>query len=162
MSSLRSIFVKSSWPTLSAEALVLLMVLQWGCSRKDVASQPPPGTNNPDAGKTVQQDDSRGLKKNAKAVVDNLCAGKNDPVLSEFNDKLKQAMPADKLKAGWDAYSKVYGPCKSQGEPATSKSPEGLDTITIKSQREHGIVEIDVVYDGAGKISGLWLRPQKS
>jgi hypothetical protein len=83
-------------------------------------------------------------------------------VLSEFNDKLKQAMPPEKLKAGWDAYTKVFGPCKSQGEPTTSKSPEGLETITIRSQMDHGAMDIDVVYDAAGKISGLWLRPEKS
>jgi Protein of unknown function (DUF3887) len=168
MNSRRLGLARSFSLLLSLSALAFLLTLQWGCSRKDVAKQTgpgpgvAPGTNNPNAGKTVQEDNPRGLNKDAKAVVENLCAGKNDPVVSEFNDKLKQAMPADKLKAGWDAYGKLLGPCKSQGAPSSSKSPEGLDTITIRTQMDHGIIDIDLVYDGAGKISGLWIRPQKT
>ena len=142
--------------------IVFLIAIQLGCSKKNATNQTAPAPNNPSTSNPAQDDDPRGLKKDAKAVVDNLCAGKNDFVLREFNEKLKQAMPADKLKAGWDAYNKVFGSCKSQGQPTTSKSPEGLDTITIRSQMEKGIMDIDVVYDTAGKISGLWMRPQKS
>lgn len=154
-------------------AIAAIAIWQSGCSAGNTGG--PPSTNQalpsqsvpsqsvpnaPSATSSVQpNDDPRGLKKSAKATIESLCAGNYNRVLGEFNERMKQAVSPEKLKSDWIAVTARFGICSGQGAPMTSLSPDGLDTITIRSKMDHGAIDIDVVYDREGKISGLWMRP---
>ena len=158
MTRIQSSPVRSfSAPLLAIVSMGFLMTTLWSCSSNGDKQA---ADNTPAASKTTQNnDDPRGLKRTAKALVDNLVAGDYDAATKDFDEKLKQNVTPDKLKNDWTATTTKYGSCRNQGSPSLmNHASQGIDVVVIRCQMERGNVDIDVDYEGGSKVSGLWLR----
>jgi hypothetical protein len=78
-------------------------------------------------------------------------------VHASFNPRLQEAMPEADVRKVWTALVKKRGALKSTGGPVTR--PNGkLRAVAIPAQFERGEVEIEVVFNDAGEVSGLLLH----
>jgi hypothetical protein len=107
---------------------------------------------------TAGSQDPKGYKKTAKGLVDNLVAEDYEGVRENFNEQMRQGLSADQIAQTWTAAVQQLGSYRSQGSPQLIKD-QGFDAVVIRCQMERGALTVEVVYDGEGKVGGLWIRP---
>ena len=107
----------------------------------------------------VQENENvRRLKAASKEVVDKLAAEDFTAVTSKFNNKMKRAVSEAKLRNDWAGVIQKYGSYRNQGEPWVSHSQDGMDVVIIRCGMSNGIIDVEIDFDQAGKINGLWFR----
>src|SRR5690606_2713128 len=94
----------------------------------------------------------------AETVVADMAAGRFDEVYERFDQKMRAALPAAKLAAGWNAVRQASGSFDSVVSTATS-TREGYEIAVVTCAFERTNVEVQVVFNGAGEIAGLAMRP---
>ncbi len=99
------------------------------------------------------------MEASARAMTDLLRQKRFDLLGSRFNDRMKAAMPPDKLDASWSHVILHLGQFKSI--KLARKDPE-FDLVDVRCQFEHGEATVRVAFDPSGKISGLWMLPVQS
>lgn len=104
---------------------------------------------------------AQGRSSAAKEVVTKLVAEDFEGVRANFNETMKQGLPAEKMKAVWRAAIAHHGSYKSQGEPRNGQQ-DGYDVYVIRCEMKDSPMEVVVAYDGDGKIGGLWVRPAQN
>lgn len=93
----------------------------------------------------------------AKDVVNKLVAEDFEGIRANFNEQMKQGLPAETLKKVWKGSIARHGAYVSQGEPKNSQQG-GYDIYVIRCEMKTSPMEVVVAYDEEGKIGGLLLR----
>jgi hypothetical protein len=94
----------------------------------------------------------------AETILKNLQDGKTADVVKEFDARMAQDVPEAKLQPGFAALATQFGAFKS-----VSERREGLvkdrQTVELILVFEKETIVQRVVFDSAGKVSGLGFRP---
>ena len=96
------------------------------------------------------------MEASAKAITDLLRQEHFDQVSSQFNDRMKAAMPTNRLGASWSHVTAHLGQFKSI--KLVRKDPD-LDRVDVRCEFENGLMILRVAFDPAGKVGGLWMLP---
>jgi hypothetical protein len=102
---------------------------------------------------------SESMEASAKAITDLLRQRRFDLVSARFTDRMKTAMPADRLDASWSHVVLHLGQFKSV--KLARKDPES-DLVDVRCEFEHGEAKVRIAFDPSGKVSGLWMLPVQS
>ena len=92
----------------------------------------------------------------ARSVADLLQQRHFADVNSKFNNRMKDAMPTDRLEASWTHVMMHLGPFKAIR--SARKDPDA-DRVDVRCEFDSGPMIVRVAFDPAGKISGLWMLP---
>jgi hypothetical protein len=104
------------------------------------------------------QDQTQALVTRAQTVVDLMAAQDFAKVEDLFDSVMKTALPADKLRAAWDAVAAQAGAFKARG--STSSQPRGVLLITrVTCHFEKMDLDVQVVFDKDGLVGGLSFAP---
>ncbi len=94
---------------------------------------------------------------NANLFVD-LLAGEDFEAAAElFDDELLKLMPADKLEKTWEDLNKQVGAFEEKLEVKTEVQSE-YEIAHVISQFQKAKLNIKIVFNNEGKISGLWFQ----
>jgi dienelactone hydrolase len=97
----------------------------------------------------------------AREVVTWLAAKEHTKVHALFSPEMLAAMPEARLRGVWDGTIAAVGAFKQQvSARADTKGAYRIAVVTCEFER--GNLDIQIVFDAAGKIAGLQLRPAAS
>jgi len=85
-------------------------------------------------------------------------------VAKRFDDKMRQALPADKLKMVWENLTAQVGAFQKQGAARTEKAEEGgktYDVVVITCQFARRALDAKFVFNQQGQVSGLFFMPNQ-
>ena len=94
----------------------------------------------------------------AETVFKNLQDGKTADIVKEFNAKMAEAVPEQKLQGGWTNLTSKFGALKSVTERREGPL-EGRQAVELILAFENETVVLRTVFDNDGKIGGLVFRP---
>ena len=94
----------------------------------------------------------------AEAIFKNLQEGRTSDVVKEFNAQMSAAVPEDKLKPMWPAFTAKFGAFKGIDERREGQV-QGRQAVELFLAFEKEKVVQRVVFDGEGKVAGLVFRP---
>ncbi len=94
----------------------------------------------------------------ARSVVQALADRDFTAVVERFDSTMRQAMSRAQLAESWDALLGQVGAFDAQGE-ATSDRVQGFDRVTVAATFARGSIDLRVVFNRAGQVSGLWFTP---
>lgn len=94
----------------------------------------------------------------AEAVVDALVAREFAKVVAQFDATMKGALSEDALRTGWDdAVSKAGAFVRRS--PGQEQTRGAYQAVAIPCEFANGKLDITVVFNAAGEIAGLSMRP---
>ena len=94
----------------------------------------------------------------ARAFVDLLCKGDFEGAAKSYDEAMKKSFPPMKLEAIWKQIVNDVGPFQKQLEAPFEKLGK-FDVVTVVCQFEKIKVDIRIVFDREGRVTGLSLRP---
>jgi hypothetical protein len=94
----------------------------------------------------------------AEALLKNLQAGKFAEVVKEFDPKMTQAIPEERLRAVWEMMTAQFGAVKSI-EERRSGELKGFQAVELILAFERERVVQRIVFGADGKIAGLSYNP---
>ncbi len=94
---------------------------------------------------------------NANLFVDLLEGRDFEAAVELFDDEMLKVMPADKLETTWDDLNKQAGAFKEKLEVKTELQSE-YEIAHVVSQFEKSKLNIKVIFNSEGEISGLWFH----
>lgn len=94
----------------------------------------------------------------ARAVVDSLARRSFDDAFAAFNDTMRGALPAAKLREIWDGILAQAGPLSACGD-ALSEKAGALVAVVLPCRFEKASLDARVVVDVDGKVAGLFFKP---
>lgn len=97
---------------------------------------------------------------NAYKFVDLLEVDDFETAVTLFDEKMKNLLPADKLEETWVSLNKQVGAFEKKLELQTEVQSEH-EIAHVISQFEKAKVDIKIVFDKNGLISGLWFQAVK-
>ena len=104
--------------------------------------------------------DSNSLEKMAKDFVNLLVKEDFNKAVKNFDDTMKTALPAEKLKEVWNALLAQFGPFEKQLN-ARSEKVLSYDVIYITCKFQKDFCDVKVVYNDQKQITGLFFVPAK-
>lgn len=133
--------------------ILLLTLILTACSGKTASTQAVPGI--------LPQPDVQLITNTSQAqkFVDLLVKGEFDQAEQYFDAKMKEEMPAAKLKETWDYVIKQVGPYQQVTETRSEpfkQSEQTYEIVHVITQFEKSPLGIRVVFDQAEKIAGLY------
>ena len=81
----------------------------------------------------------------AKVLVAQMAAGQFDKAVEPFDQTMKRALPADKLKEVWDGLTKQYGQLQRATETRTEKIQQ-YEVVYVTCEFQHGKLDAKVVF----------------
>ena len=96
------------------------------------------------------------MEASAKTITDLLRQEHFDQVSAQFNDRMKEAMPTNRLGASWTHVTAHLGQFKSI--KLARKDPD-LDRVDVRCEFENGLMILRLAFDPSGKVGGLWMLP---
>ena len=130
--------------TSGAAIFVVALALALGCQPRQ-AAQP------------VEAPD---LVTHAEAFVDQMAAGEWQAAVADFDATMTNVMPPDKLKESWDQVVGLAGAYEKRVASVAVKD-KGYDIVVVTCTFEKANMDVRVVYDANGKITGLWTTPSE-
>jgi Protein of unknown function (DUF3887) len=100
------------------------------------------------------------LEQSAKSFIDMLNKGDFAKATTSFDEAMLKAMPAEELKKTWDTLVTQIGAFKSQLSARTEKSGDHA-LVFVTCEFAKAKVDARVVFDKAGKVSGLFFNAAK-
>lgn len=96
----------------------------------------------------------------ASAFIELLAQGQFEAAHGQFDSKMGAALSADKLRETWamltsDLQAGAYG---RQLTPRASQA-DGYTTVVVPCEFAKATIDVEISFDGAGKIAGLFFRP---
>ena len=129
-----------------AVLVALAVLLHVGCRRASEEATPPAGEPH--------------LEDAAAGFVHALVKEDYANAVRDFDDTMKKAMPAEKLEEAWRSLIAQAGAFQKQlGIHQQSVGPYEAVFVTCKFER--ATLDVKVVLDKAGRITGLWFVPPK-
>lgn len=102
--------------------------------------------------------DSHDFKTRARAFIEQLRAGEYDAAVKGFDAVMTAAMPADKLRDAWQSLSAESGALQ-EIVSVTTVAKGKFDIAVVTCRFEKNQLDVKVVYDKDGRVSGLWFAP---
>lgn len=94
----------------------------------------------------------------AVTLVNELATGNYAEAEANFNARMQQGLPTEKLKVVWEQITTQAGAFQKTGETQSVKY--GSDTvILVKTLFKNGALWTQVAFDPSGKIAGLYFKP---
>jgi uncharacterized protein len=90
----------------------------------------------------------------ARTTVERLAKGEFAAVVAAFSEKLRAALPEEKLRATWQRLESRVGRLRNIGE-AELKDRGNLRGVVLSTQFDKRNIKIEVVFNAAGEIAGL-------
>ncbi len=81
--------------------------------------------------------------------------------VESFDDTMQKAMPAEKLEKVWASVIARTGPLKRQAGIQKARV-EQFDIVVVTCEFDKGSLDVKVVFDRAGAVTGLWFAPAGS
>jgi hypothetical protein len=100
------------------------------------------------------------LEKMAKQVVSHLEKGEFEEAIKNFDDVMRQALPADKLSDTWKKVMAQVGAFKKQIGSRTQKIGE-YDAVLVTCEFEKQTLDVRLVFNAKKQIAGLQFGPSK-
>jgi hypothetical protein len=103
-------------------------------------------------------------KAAASQAVTLLVKGDYANLIKNFDETMKQNLPEAKLRETWTMVVQKAGAFKRQNagqQQTVQQNGQSYDVVTIPCDFEKGQLDVRVVYNGAGKISGLFITPHQ-
>ena len=97
----------------------------------------------------------------AEGIVDAIVAGKFAVVMSRFDATMKASITEDALRKGWASTLAQVGAFVRRGAPREEPNAQ-YRAVLIPCEFERGKLDLTVVFDAAGAIAGLSMRPAAS
>jgi dienelactone hydrolase len=101
------------------------------------------------------------LVASAQAFVDLLAKRDFSSAERSFDDTMQTALPQEKLQETWDAIMAQAGAFKQQVRTRTEER-SGYNVVIVTCEFEKAAVDIQVVFDHAKRIAGLFFAPAKT
>jgi uncharacterized protein len=98
------------------------------------------------------------LSVRAREAVSELANGNYREFYGRFDDTMKTAVPESKLQEIWKAIQAQAGAFKSQASIRQEKSGP-YDVVFVSCQFEKAVLDVQLVFNGQGQMSGLFFRP---
>jgi uncharacterized protein len=98
------------------------------------------------------------LKLLAQNFVNKLLIGDYEDAAGEFDDNMNEVFSAAKLKATWEGYIKDAGSLL-QLNPIRTSEIEGYRIVLIRCQFQMLNIDVQVVFNKKGQVSGLSVTP---
>jgi dienelactone hydrolase len=118
------------------------------------ATVTPEPTMIPEATKQID------LVARAEALVDALAAGDMEAAVSDFDQTVAEALPADKLSELWDQLTTQVGAFQARLGIRT-QTQEGYEIVYVVTAFERAALDVRVVFDDSGQIVGLSFEPSQ-
>ncbi len=99
-----------------------------------------------------------GPRAHARQFVEQLNAGQYDQAVKSFDATMTGAMTADQLRDAWQALPPKAGDFHEIVSVSLAKKGK-YDIAVVTCRFEKGQLDVKVVYDPEGKVSGLWFSP---
>jgi uncharacterized protein len=97
----------------------------------------------------------------ARALITQLDEGEFSEVEASFDGTMRDALPAAKLEELWGQLKAQFGELQTQGETNQTRDGE-YDVVTVTCSFEKGDLDARVVFDGEGRVAGLFFGPPAS
>jgi dienelactone hydrolase len=101
-----------------------------------------------------------GSKAAARAFVKLLAEGDFAGAVRRYDRTMARTVPEATLKAAWQSVVALVGPFRKQLGVRTAKVKQ-YDVVFVTCQFEKGRMDVKVVLDRAGKVSGLFIVPAR-
>lgn len=103
-------------------------------------------------------DQEAGVK--AKELVARFAAGKLDEAIATFDPAMVAAFPKEKASETWNKLVEQAGPFKS-AQVAKTEHKDKYIRVTVETEFEKATLDLAVVLDQEGRISGFFVAPRK-
>ena len=97
-------------------------------------------------------------KEMATTFVAQIAAGQFEKAVEPFDQTMRQAISADKLKQLWDGLTKEYGPLQRAADVRVEKIQK-YDIVYVTCEFQRGRLDAKVVFNSENKIAGLFFVP---
>ncbi len=94
----------------------------------------------------------------ARTAVAQMARGEFASVVAQFDEKMRAALPEEKLRQVWASVVTQAGAYQRSTTPRVDVTGD-LRIVTLPSVFAHNDADITIVYNGAGRIVGLNVRP---
>jgi dipeptidyl aminopeptidase/acylaminoacyl peptidase len=94
----------------------------------------------------------------ARSIISSLAAGNFAAVVERFDSTMQRVLPEPKLAETWDALVGQVGAFASQSQ-ATPDRVQGFDQVTVATTFARATLDVRIVFNHTGQISGLWFAP---
>ena len=94
----------------------------------------------------------------AEGMVDSMAKGDFASATKDFDATMNTAMSAEKLGQTWSQVTTQVGAFKSRTKTRVAQEA-GFQCVYVTSQFEKANLDIKVVVNGSGQVSGLWIIP---
>jgi len=106
----------------------------------------------------VETKPSANLERRGKEFVSLLAAGKFAAAAATFDATMTKAMGPAKLKQVWEGLTGQVGALRGQAGVRTEKAG-AFTAVLVTCEFAKARLDVKIVYDRAGKVSGLWFLP---
>jgi hypothetical protein len=113
---------------------------------------------DPRTGAPMSRDTLPGAAEQATAIFEAMAAGRWEEAQKDLSDRMREALGADKLAAGWARTISMIGSLERMDEPLVFPLDEHT-VVQIPLHFEAGDRTGRVTFDSDGKVVGLFLRP---
>jgi hypothetical protein len=103
-------------------------------------------------------DDDAKLEKTARDLLSNFVAGHYDDAAKDFDTKMMAGLPPAKLAEVARKLDEQIGAFKTVKE-AKFETVQGFRVVTLVSEYEKAVVNVQVAFDPDGKVAGLYFHP---
>jgi dienelactone hydrolase len=101
-----------------------------------------------------------GRVNSALALIDLLKRGEWEKATANFDATMKKALPPDRMKEIWESITKKVGPLNTVGASRTEHVSK-YDVVVTACDFGKTKLDIRVVFDADGKVTGFSVRPAK-
>jgi len=101
------------------------------------------------------------LKALAERFVSQLLQNNDDKAASQFDDQMKTFLSEVKLKESWEGLTTPAGDLIKMGVLQTAEM-EGHRIVSVRCQYERAAIDVQVVFNSKGHISGLSFIPSQT
>jgi hypothetical protein len=100
------------------------------------------------------------LETRARTLLSDFTAGHYDAVAKTFDEKMLAALPPAKLADFAKQLEPQIGAFQSVREAKQMKA-DGYDVVILVTDYAKALVDVQVAFDGDGKVAGLYFRPAR-
>jgi hypothetical protein len=94
----------------------------------------------------------------AKSLAKLLVEGRFEAITDQFNQQMKEALPAKKLADMWKPLSEQLGAFEQQVRVQQGQEA-GFDVVLVTCKFRNAEVNLKVVFDLAGRVAGFFVLP---
>jgi hypothetical protein len=99
-----------------------------------------------------------GAEDRAVEIFGQLAAGQWEAAAADFSERMREAVDADRLAAGWAQTSGLIGEFEQMGAPVARSDGEHT-IVDVPLYFEAGDANGQVTFDRGGTVIGLFIRP---